>query len=61
MTDIHADDIVGMARNKAGLTEFDADSYQEGLQLLIDEINNCPAATPQGRQILYSVILAEER
>lgn len=45
-----ADDVFELAAGRTGLTEIDSDSWREGLQLIVDELNTSPAFTPLGRE-----------
>lgn len=45
-----ADDVLKLAAQRTGLSEVDSDSWREGLQLIVDEVNGSPAFTPFGRE-----------
>ncbi|MCV7380902.1 sulfotransferase family protein [Mycobacterium alsense] len=45
-----ADDVLKLAAQRTGLSEADSDSWREGLQLIVDEVNSSPAFTPFGRE-----------
>lgn len=45
---LSADALVEQARNATGLSEFDSDSYREGLELLVAEANGCGRGTAEG-------------
>jgi hypothetical protein len=45
-----ADDVFKLASQRTGLTEIDSDSWRDGLQLILDDLNNSPAFTPYGRE-----------
>ncbi|CQD08258.1 sulfotransferase family protein [Mycobacterium lentiflavum] len=44
------DDVFKLASQRTGLTEIDSDSWRDGLQLILDDLNNSPAFTPYGRE-----------
>ena len=45
-----ADDVLKLASQRTGLTEIDSDSWRDGLQLILDDLNNSPAFTQFGRE-----------
>lgn len=45
-----ADDVLKLASQRTGLTEIDSDSWRDGLQLILDDVNNSPAFTQFGRE-----------
>jgi hypothetical protein len=51
MKDVDA--LVADARHKADIKEFDSDSWREGLEILVNELNTNPLYTPEGREQLY--------
>ncbi|WAC90468.1 sulfotransferase family protein [Mycobacterium sp. Aquia_213] len=44
------DDVLKLASQRTGLTEIDSDSWRDGLQLILDDVNNSPAFTQFGRE-----------
>ncbi|MEE6134898.1 sulfotransferase [Mycobacterium sp. 050128] len=44
------DDVFKLASQRTGLTEIDSDSWRDGLQLILDDLNNSPAFTRYGRE-----------
>jgi hypothetical protein len=48
-----ADEIADLARERAGLTEFASDSWREGLEILLGEIDRSPTIVDAGRKFLY--------
>lgn len=44
------DDLLKIAAQRTGLTELDSDSWREGLSILLDEVNESPAFTAEGRE-----------
>lgn len=44
------DDILKIAAGRTGLTEVESDSWREGLEIIIDELNSSPGFTPAGRE-----------
>ena len=48
-----ADEIADLARERAGLTEFASDSWREGLEILLGEIDRSPTLVDAGRKFLY--------
>lgn len=44
------DDVLKLAAQRTGLHEVDSDSWREGLQLILDDVNGSPAFTPFGRE-----------
>jgi len=48
-----ADEIADLARERAGLTEFASDSWREGLEILLREIDCSPSIIDAGRKFLY--------
>jgi hypothetical protein len=47
------DEIADLARERAGLTEFASDSWREGLEILLGEIDRSPTIVDAGRKFLY--------
>ncbi|CDO87404.1 sulfotransferase [Mycobacterium triplex] len=45
-----ADDVLKLAAQRTGLTEIESDSWRDGLQLILDDVNNSPAFTQYGRE-----------
>jgi hypothetical protein len=45
-----AEDVFKLAAKRTGVTEIDSDSWQDGLTIIVDEVNNSPAVTPFGRE-----------
>jgi hypothetical protein len=45
-----ADDVLKLASQRTGLTEIDSDSWRDGLQLILDDVNNSRAFTQFGRE-----------
>lgn len=45
-----ADDVFRLAAQRTGLTEIDSDSWQDGLTVMFDDLNNSPAFTRSGRE-----------
>jgi hypothetical protein len=45
-----SDDILKIAAGRTGLTEVESDSWREGLEIIIDEVNTSPGFTPAGRE-----------
>jgi len=45
-----ADDVFKLAARRTGLSEIDSDSWRDGLQLILDELNTSPVFTPFGRE-----------
>jgi hypothetical protein len=45
-----SDDILKVAAGRTGLTEVESDSWREGLEIIIDEVNTSPGFTPAGRE-----------
>ncbi|MCV7409441.1 sulfotransferase [Mycobacterium florentinum] len=45
-----SDDVLKLASQRTGLTEIDSDSWRDGLQLILDDVNNSPAFTQYGRE-----------
>lgn len=43
------DDVLRLAAQRTGLSDVDGDSWREGLAIVLDEVNNCPAFTETGR------------
>jgi Sulfotransferase family len=43
------DDVLKLAASRTGLTEIDSDSWREGLELILDELNTSSAYTSYGR------------
>jgi len=50
---MHADDLVTRAQERTGLTEFDDESFREGLGILVEEIEVLPGVVPGGRDWIY--------
>jgi hypothetical protein len=48
------DDVLGLASARTGLTELDSESWRDGLQIILDELNTSPAFTPNGRSTVVS-------
>jgi Sulfotransferase family len=46
------DDLLRLAQEQSGLTEVDSDSWREGLEVLLDELNASPLVTDAGRKHL---------
>jgi hypothetical protein len=44
------DDVLKLAAQRTGLTEIESDSWRDGLQLILDDVNNSTAFTPFGRE-----------
>lgn len=44
------DDVFKLAARRTGLSEIDSDSWRDGLQLILDELNTSPVFTPFGRE-----------
>lgn len=44
------DDILKLASQRTGLYEVDADSWRDGLEIILDEVNTSSAYTPFGRE-----------
>ncbi|GBG36793.1 sulfotransferase family protein [Mycobacterium montefiorense] len=44
------DDVFKLASQRTGLSEIDSDSWRDGLQLILDDLNNSPAFTQFGRE-----------
>jgi Sulfotransferase family len=44
------DDVLKLAAQRTGLSETEADSWREGLAIMLDDLNNSPAFTPYGRE-----------
>jgi hypothetical protein len=44
------DDVLKLAAQRTGLSDIDSDSWREGLTIVLDEVNNCPAFTQGGRE-----------
>jgi hypothetical protein len=51
MTD--ADDLVARARERARLDDFGADSWREGLEILVGTCESAPGVNPGGREFVY--------
>lgn len=47
---VTADDVFELAARRSGRSEIDSDSWRDGLQLIVDELNTSPAFTPFGRE-----------
>ena len=47
------DELVTRACERAGLDDFGGDSWQEGLQLLVDTCESAPGVNPGGREFVY--------
>lgn len=45
-----ADDVFKLAAQRTGVSEIDSDSWREGLQLILDELNTSPVFTTFGRE-----------
>ncbi|MGE2729609.1 sulfotransferase family protein [Mycolicibacterium vaccae] len=45
-----AEDVFELAAKQTGLSEIDSDSWREGLDIVVDEVNSCPAFSPYGRE-----------
>ncbi|WP_319456765.1 MULTISPECIES: sulfotransferase [unclassified Mycobacterium] len=43
------DDVLEIASQRTGLTETESDSWRDGLEIIVDEVNSSPAFTPYGR------------
>jgi hypothetical protein len=54
MTVQRFDELVTRACDRAGLDDFGDDSWQEGLQLLINSCESAPGVNPGGREFVYS-------
>jgi len=56
------DDLLKLAQKRAGLTDIDSDSWQQGAAIVLDEVNTSPAYTPHGRkQVIKDAVAALER
>lgn len=54
---MRTNDLVQAARDQTGLSRFSCDSYQEGLELLVQGYNRSETLTPIGRQILEGLLV----
>src|ERR1700744_2853606 len=45
-----SDDLLKLARQRTGLTETDSDTSRDGLEIMLDDLNNSRAFTPFGRE-----------
>ena len=45
-----SDDLLKLARQRTGLTETDSDTWRDGLEIMLDDLNNSRAFTPFGRE-----------
>jgi hypothetical protein len=50
---LHPDSVVEEAQRRTGLTEFDSQSFRDGLSLLLSEANRCDRVTASGRTAIY--------
>lgn len=44
------DDVLALAQQQTGLQEIESDSWREGLEIILDELNTSSAYSPAGRQ-----------